>query len=359
MALEFIDSCQHMGDTVFGVSTCLDVSFKWTVGAASYTNAANGAPVRRSGDSCLSIGASGIASKTLQYESSRTVGCAGYFSASGGPGSNIITFLSGGQTIVQLRIEADGTISLYTGASGRAWNSGSTYVLTFDVYHYFELTCSLSGASPITFNAEVMIDGNNISGPLSGSTGVNASALICGAATMNQFSLSPGYYQDIYCLNANSSDINGRSTSLTSFLGDVEIDAIFPDADSGPNNFSVGAGSGTPNWGIVNLDPPTGDNSYLYDSSTGAQENYNMTPLSGFVGVILGAQLCIYAKKDAEGSRAFEALLNTASIKNLYGTNQYLYDYYDYFLYPLDTLLGTSWTESNFNSAAFGLEITV
>ena len=90
-----------------------------------------------------------------------------------------------------------------------------------------------------------------------------------------------------------------------------------------------------------------------------------MTPITGLTGSLLGAQLCIRVKKDAEGTRAIRAQLNGTDLSNWTGVgltpieDQSLYDYYDYFLFPLDSMAGTPWTESNFNSSSFGVKVSV
>jgi hypothetical protein len=90
-----------------------------------------------------------------------------------------------------------------------------------------------------------------------------------------------------------------------------------------------------------------------------------MTPISGITGTLLCAQLVIYCKKNAEGSRAIRGQLNGVDLANWTGIgltpvyDQYLYDYYDCFLFPLDSLLGTPWTEANFNAAAFGVKLSI
>ena len=368
MALEFIDSCGMMGAYSSDSAQAPTTYRKYTLGQNCYGGAAQSFQIRRSGSFSLRL-EGGSAYKTLQYKDTRIVGCACYIPNHGSTGSRggIIGFSSGGTALATLYLEPDNSLTILSEPNGVVvFNSGSVpYYLTIGQYHYFEISCALSGATPITGTFTLKIDGNTIASAVSNSLGINASSLLSGAATMNEFGLilnslaTPTYYQDIYVLNSDTTDINGHTTTLDTFLGDVEIDAIFPDADASPNDFTQGAGGFTYNYQFVAGNPATDDSSYLYDDTVTDGEDYNMTPITGFTGTLLGAQLCVYARKDAEGSRAFEALLNATPIANLFGTNQYLYDWYDYFLYPLDSDNGSAWTPALFNAADFGVEITV
>lgn len=364
MALELLDSSSHSG--AFGAG--IPVTRKWTQAfAASYANASGGspAPVRRPGQTVIAL--VGDISKTLTYQSERFIGVAYYMPDSADAGSMIV-FGTGGQQLVQLQMEADRSLSLSVSPSNtRIWNSGSSGLfITTGVYHYYEMSVTLSGATPISVTVSVNVDNSPWAVAVTGATGVNASSTLSGATAMNQVSLGvptgnvTAFVCDIVVMNTSTTDVNGNTTTLTGFLGDVEVIPTFPVADVSVawSPFPTGTPAGS-TWTLIDENPPDDDTTYI-DSDTVSQEaTYNFTPLAGFTGTILGAQLLLYAKKDAEGARSITGVCAGTSLKNTYGqTQSQLNDYYDYYVFPLDTDLGTPWTESVFNAEAFGIDLT-
>ena len=92
--------------------------------------------------------------------------------------------------------------------------------------------------------------------------------------------------------------------------------------------------------------------------TVGQAETFKFQQLISFTGIIFGAQLLLYAKKDAEGARSIAGLVGGSVVNNLYGNQSYLYDYYDYFIYPLDSDNGTAWTPAVYNAENFGAQLS-
>ena len=370
MALEFMDSCSHMGSgNIF--PPAIPADNKWTsmypLGCFYETS-----PVRRTNPAfsatalCLGLNSSN-AWKTLTYQSSRYMSAAYYISsAHGGAQRSMFQMLSGGQLLADVSFEIDGTISIYANNT-RIWNS-ATYVWTLDTYHYAEFYVILSGSTNIGITATLKIDGVTLVTAATGNTGINNNNLInAGSTTMNQIGFSGGagcYIMDVLVMNSSTTDVNGFTTTLNGFQGDVAIMTLIPDADvtTSWSKFPSGAAN---QYSLVANNPPKDDVDYIYDNTVNDVSAFNMTPITGLTGSLLGAQLCIRVKKDAEGTRAIRAQLNGTDLSNWTGVgltpieDQSLYDYYDYFLFPLDSMAGTSWTESNFNSSSFGVKVSV
>lgn len=347
MGLEFIDSFAHSGEG----NSALSVTAKWTNGlsAGSY----NTLHVRASGHAISLVGE---IHKTLKdYKSFRCAGVAYYYPGSSTRGTPLM-FLSGGLQIVTLIIEADNTLSVYSGRL--IFNS--TYIVTADTFHYFEMSVQLSGSSPLTVDAIVHVDGHEIINT-SGASSFVASQLLVQSALMNGIGLGGAlgggniaWACDFYCLNNDGTDILGFPTTNINFLGDVGIYALMPVQDVTVTWQPFG-GSGTNSFSCVNEIPPDDDTSYVFTDTVGQKETFLFQPILGFTGTIFGAQLLIYAKKDAEGSRAFQPVIGG----NPFDVDTYLGDYYDYFIWPLDTNAGAVWTPANFNTQDFGAELTV
>lgn len=355
MALDFIDSCAHIG---VGAGQ-IPLSRKWTaVSEAAIVTS----PSRKSGFAIAIV--AGI-SKTLSYQSQRTAGCA-YYMPSSSAAALIMGFGSGGPNIAYLRIEADFTVSIYSGGNNVViWNSGSVHkVITADTFHYYELKVILGGGAPITVTATLYVDGNLWALSQTGNTAYNANQLLINAAEMNQFFLGPasgggntGYACDIYVLNNQTVDLNGNTATCTTFLGDVSILALVPIADIN-TNWGTFPGGAPHSYALVDEIPPDDDTTYVFTPTLNEIEAFQFQQLVGFIGSIFGAQLLLYCKKDDEGSRTIEGIVGGTSQNNNYGLQQYLYDYYDYFIFPLDSDNGVTWTPAVYNAENFGAKLS-
>lgn len=348
MAMDFIDSCAHSGSG----GSQIPLSRKWTSYASANYSTTH---VRTSG---TSIALQGGIGKTLAYKNERWFGLACYISN----GQSIPFFMqfgSGGAVLVYITIELDSTISIKVGPGNTSiWNS-APLVVTTDVFHYFEFHVLLGGGTPITVSCDLHVDGQTWASTITGNTGYNSSNLIIDGAYMNQITVGGAsgsgqtiYLCDIYCLNSDTTDINGHTTSLDTFLGDVDIDTILPVAD---NTTNWTPSSGSVHYVLVDEVPPDDDTTYISSDTPTNLDDFEFEQIVGFSGTILGAQLLVYAKKDAEGTRTIEGTVGGTAQVNNNGTEQYLYDYYDYFIFPLDSDNGTPWTVTNFNAERFGV----
>lgn len=369
MALEFMDGCSHLGTGNVPYYT----DGKWTSSGplGSYylppTGVSSG-PVRRTNPAfalpaCCFYLNSSFPTKTLLYESSRYMAAAYYLAASNPQVGQFFRMLSGGQTIAWISVEPDQTVSIYAQGNPTPLFNSAPYTYGLNAYHYVEFFVSLSGGAPITVTASLKIDGHTFATNVTGNTNVTASSLLCGSAQMNQIGVAGGiaYVMDVIVMNSSATDANGHPTTLNAFQGDVAIMDLVPNAD-------VTAGwtlVGSTQYGTLANNPPQDDVEYIYSDTVGQVSSVKMTPIAGVMGTIIGAQLCIRCKKDAEGSRAIRGQLNGTDLNNWTGIgstpilDQYLYDYYNWFLFPLDSDNGTPWTEALFNAAAFGVKVSI
>lgn len=373
MALEFMDGCSHLGKGS-SFPPAISPDRKWTSTSplgVIYVNPSSSptGPVRRTNPAfaapaCAMLLNSSFPTKTLTYRSSRYMGAAYYLSSGNPQIAQFFRMLSGGVPLAWLTVEADQTVSIYAAGNAVPIFNSAPFTFTLDAYHYVEFFVSLAGGTPITITASLTIDGNVLASGVTGSSTQNASGLLIGSAEMNQAGFSGGvaYIMDVIVMNAATTDVNGNSTPLHAFQGDVAIMDLVPDADVDANWTLVGGP--TQFQTLANI-PPQDDVEYIKSNTVAQVSSVNMTPISGLTGTIVGAQLCVYCKKDGEGSRAIRAQLNNTDLANWTGVgttpvhDQYLYDYYDDFLFPLDTDLGTAWTPTNFNAAVFGVEVNI
>lgn len=349
--MDFIDSCAHSGSG----GSQIPLSRKWT----SYASATYSTTQTRT--SGVSIALQGGISKTLSYVNERWFGLACYIS-NGQAIPVFMAFGSGGAVLIYLTLELDSTISIRDGLThSLIWNSTSL-VITPDTFHYFEFHVLLGGSTPLTVSCDLHVDGQTWASSVTSNLGYNASNLIIDAAEMNQIQVSGAsgsgqtiYLCDIYVVNAATTDLNGNTSTLTGFLGDVDIDALIPIAD---HTVQWTPSAGSTHYMLVDEIPPDDDTTYVSSNTTNQVDDFEFQQITGFSGNLLGAQLCIYAKKDAEGSRTIEGTVGGTAQNNNNGLEQYLYDYYDYFIFPLDSDNGTPWTVTNFNAERFGVKLS-
>jgi hypothetical protein len=264
-----------------------------------------------------------------------------------------------GVPIAQLLVNTDGTVSLL-GGTVVVGNSGLA-VADKGSWHYYELDVTLSGGTgTITVAGTIRVDGFQF-GTFTGPSNVVGSNLIDNNSTANMVGIITNgtlSFMDYYCLDEQGTDFNGNATTNTAFLGDVEIDAIFPATDVTTNWGTVG-GDGTHAYTCVNENPADDDTSYVFTSNTATtSEGFKYQPISGFTGTILGAQYLVCARKDTEGIRGIDSTVGASNPYTIEFQNghTYLSDFYVYYIAPLDTDNGVAWTTGNLSTETFGFQ---
>lgn len=356
MALRFIDSVQHYGTTIPGV-----LQRKWTNVSGVGVQLTGG---RRANGPCLNgVGGGNGIWKTLTHQSRYVIGAAiQNFNA-----GSLLGFANNQTIVAFLQPNNDNTLSVKGGTNGAILGSSTLAVSNISEWHYYEIDCTFGEAGTnVTCTATVWVD-SSIFISTSGTLALPYAQLIDGSATVNQVGVYPNggntpggvLAQDFYCVDATNTDANGYSTTNTAHLGDVEIDALFPDADVTTNWGSFG-GDGTHAYTCVDDTPgPDDDTSYVYTTATGSSEAFNYQPISTFTGTIIGAQYLVCVKKTAEGERVIELTVGGNPVKTIeyQGTSNYLSDYYTYFIASLDTDNGVAWTPTVFDAEVFGITL--
>ena len=341
MALRFIDSMAHYN--------AIQSPRKWSFAAGTWQSSGG----RRNAPT---ISGPGQFTKTLTHQNRYIQGAAVLYASRG----RSLALLNNGAVIMQLNMNLDNTLSILGGSV--VVGHSSLAVADPGSWHYYEVDTTLgaNGGGTVTLTASVRVDGLSF-GLFTGASNVLITNLIDGAATVNQvgFVLDTNSVMDYYCVDTATTDINGNATTNTGFLGDVEIDAVFPDQDITTQWGSTG-GDGTHAFTCVNENPPADDDtSYVSTTNTATNntERFKYTPISGFTGTILGAQYLACARKDAEGVKivALTVGSSTVSTVEFIGTANYLSDFYVYYTAPLDSDNGVAWTTANFNAETFGV----
>lgn len=348
MALRFIDSMAHYDNVD-------QMRRKWTIANIQSWQGSGG---RRNSAYVQFNGNQGM-TKTVTHSNNFTQGVAAIMQPGAGElGGTILAIGNNQHVVMALRMNADATMSITVDGT----QVGLTTLAVPDPtsWHYYEMAANVGVASGFVTGTGVFNVDGHLMGSFSGASGLATSGLLSNNATVNVIGVPNSAamgVMDYYCLDTSTTDINGiaGSTNIT-FLGDVEIDALFPDADVTTNWGTVG-GDGTHAYSAVNENPPDDDTSYILTTATGSKESFNYQPITGFTGDILGAQYLVCARKDQEGPRVITLPVGTSlatSIEFLDEKN-FLSDYYVYYICPLDTDFGTAWSTSVYNAEVFGI----
>ena len=137
------------------------------------------------------------------------------------------------------------------------------------------------------------------------------------------------------------------------FLGDIVVRTVYPDADGTYTQWTPD--TGTSHYTRVNEHPIDGDASYVYDSTTGHKDSYDMQPLPGVT--VYGVQLNLGARKGDAGLRQIAPLIRQSATDYVGATStlSLAYLFYSWILDQDPT--GSDWTATTVNGDEFGQEV--
>jgi hypothetical protein len=220
------------------------------------------------------------------------------------------------------------------------------------LWNYFEIrvlagTNNSNGQIELRMNGESIINETGVDTFFSGQIG-------CTGAVLNGTDHYDPLYDDIYVIDTTGSVNN-------TWLGDVKVEALFPNGAGNSTQFSVtGAAS---NYQAVDDNPVDDDTSYVSSSTLNQKDTYAYENLSTITQSIKGVIVHTLAKKDSTGTRAITALIRSGTTD--YSQDEYFLAYGDTDEYgfrssvtDVDPDTSVAWTVSGVNSAQFGFEVT-
>lgn len=349
MGMEYIDSFDHYSATS-------DIFRKWTsVGFGTSID-----PAGRNGQGLFVT--NGGVNKSTQHGGHKFLGAAFNFRATGGQfGSGVIMqFNHGGSTLMSVNVENDGTVTLHCNKSGNpVFASSDPFSLHQGNWYYIEAECQVAavddgtGTQVIEVFGSVRIDGTERIPLHSAQTVIPVTTLLLQSATVNNFgfqgSSTGATIDDLYIIN----DVGPNNT----FLGDIQLGVIFPRADV-TTQWAPSTG-GSDLYKMVNELFPDGDTTYIFDNNPGDKAIFQWEEIDAFTGTFTGVQFSVLARKDNEGSRAFQLIIGVGGADG-HSTDFYADDSYVYCILPMDqNPAGGNWTVANFNAQVFGVKETV
>ena len=348
MALIFADSFQHLATA--------DLLTKYTskVGAPVISAAAG----RRGTGGLLCPDNNYVAtslSKTLP--SSQATLCLGFSfkpsSVSYNATKSIASFTDSATPQCSLVMNADGTLSVTRGTGAATVLGTTTYTMSAGTTYYIEWKVTFHDT---TGTAEIRVNGASVLSLTSidtkGTANASANGFMIGmdggATNYQTFT-----YSDLYVTDTIGS-------ANTTFLGDVRVDAYFPNGNGNQSDFVGSDSNSTDNYLLVDDATPNSDTDYVESSTATAIDSYAITNMSYTPSVIYGVQTNITAKKDDAGARSIARLIRQGGT-NYVGSDAAIATSYAVYsqIDEVDPNTSSAWSKAGVDTAEFGVKVTV
>lgn len=217
---------------------------------------------------------------------------------------------------------------------------------THGVWTYYEIRAKVNGAS-----SEIEMQRNG--GPDVPTTVVNLGTTPIMGIEFGTHALNSERYffvDDVYCL-----DTTGPAPNNT-FLGDVRIETLYPNAPGGHADWARSAG--TINWALVNEHPPDDDTTYVTSNTPADKDSYNFTDLTA-TGVVYGVQTNLIARKTTSGFKQIRTIVREAGV-DYPGSPKTMAAAYNWYGHIFETdPAGGQWNTAKVDAAEFGVEVIV
>lgn len=248
---------------------------------------------------------------------------------------------------LHVRVSAGGSniFSCGVNASGKLIVGGLTGMTTIStgVWYYLEVKAVIAGAAG-SLTAQL----NGVTEIVTTTTNIGSTAAGC-ISLFSSGSSVVTTLDDIYVLDGSIAPNN-------SFLGDVRVETIRPNADGAHTQWTPD--TGTAHYSRVNETTPDGDTSYVYDLNIGDRDSYTFDDLVDLSGTIFGIQTNLYARKDNTALRQICAVARPVTTDRD-GATVTLASSYQFFSEIRETNpdTGVAWTIGDINSSEFGVKV--
>lgn len=280
-------------------------------------------------------------------------GCAWKRSGAWG-GNAVMGFYDSANLQCDLRIN-DGSGEIYVTRNGTTLGSPVSFIPGLNIWYYLELLVTFHNSTGVII---ARVDGAEVINLTSQDTQQTANATANGIRIGSHTDNAPaGQIDDLYVCDNTDSGVSGVPND--DFLGDIRVEAIFPNGNGNSSALLGSDGNSTDNYLLVDETAPDEDTTYVQGSSVGDKDTYAMSALTPTAGTVYGVQMLPYARKTDAGSRSI------CSVTRLSGTeedsaNKTLSTSYAYLPDIREgTPAAAAWTISDVNSMEAGVKVTV
>lgn len=337
MALLFCDGYDHY-------ATAQVVSGqKWD----AVSNATISATYARSGGQGARV-TNGYLNKNVPTASTYIIGTAIKGASYGSANSPVLSFQDG--TTVQVSINVNPAGSITVNRNGTLLAT-ATPTLPAGQYRYLEAKAFID---PTVGTVTVRLDGVVIIS-FTGNTRTTSLSQI-NNVTLGSVSLNTEFwYDDTYVCDTTTPNSVGNNNS--DFLGDVKVNAIYPNAAGAFTQYTRGGTNTGNDYSQVNeVTPPDEDTTYIVDSTVNDRDSFKFPSLT-VVGAIFGAVVWSRARKDDASVRTLANVARSGAVDTV-GTSYNLAAAYQYYgtVFELDPATNALWTPAGINLAEFGVK---
>ena len=271
-------------------------------------------------------------------------GCA--FKLTGSKAWDILLFKDGGTN--QIGVFLDASFQLIV-KRGTTILSSTGYNLIPDTWYYLEFKAIINQSPNGSW--ELRINGVEIDSQ----TGIDTQQTGASYATNVEyrffgFGAGEMWIDDIYIFDISGSFCND-------FVGDVHVDASFPDADGYLTEW-IPEPTGGGNYTKVDDTVPDDDTTFVVTSGLGNIDSYEFGALTTLSGSVYGVQVNTWGRKDDIGDRQVNATVRPSVTTFSGGTPVALGSTYAYqtFEFEVNPETNDYWTIAQINATEFGIK---
>lgn len=245
-------------------------------------------------------------------------------------------------TLCWVRLNTNGTISVYRGTTLLGTSSAA---LSQNVYHFIECKIVLHAS---TGTVTLRIDGATVLSLTGQNTGGTSwDEVRIGGTTSFTTTATEWDIDDFYLADGSGSD------GWADLMGDLRIDATFPNAAGSLSDFTRSTGSDQ--WATIDEASANGDTDYNSSGSIGDIDTLNFpnAPASG--APIRGIQLVVQARKEDAGAAGHKADVKISGV-DYQGTERSPAETYSFLreCWGKNPANSSAWTDTVYNAAEFG-----
>lgn len=332
--LRFIDGFKHYGTA--------DMAKKWShIDGITIYNA--GAPT--GGGHAVFTGIQNAMWKSFDAQRVWIVGVRHRWS---GLDDSLHRIMYGSSLQIGLHVRSGGYLTVLRSTSNTEIARSAEPLLIEDAWKYIEMKVYISSTSG---TVDVRVDGQDVINL----SGINTNPLGITDQTATTTGFGTGWVDadgqgltDYYVCD-------GQGSLNNDFLGDVEVQTLYPNAAGNNSQWTPLSGDN-----YTNVDESVSDNdtSYVYASSAGTIDTYEYDSMTAVSGVVHGIQHNIWARKAMSGSVSV-APVTRPNATDYTGESQTVASTYADLMVIEETNpdTGLTWTISEVNAAQFGQKV--
>jgi hypothetical protein len=341
MALRHVDSFDHYA------TAQINRKYTSSEGVTPTISAGNG----RRGTASLRLNSANVVNVTKGFDSQATwiVGFAFRIAIYSGSGTAaIMAVLDGASIQTDVRLNIDGSLSVTRNAT--VLSSTAAGIISAASTHFIELKVTIGNAG----SYELRVNGATVT------SGSGVDTQNTANATGNVIRLGSGTSSTVWT-NADYDDLyicDGTGATNNDFLGDVRVDAFFPNGNGNSSQLLGSDGNSTDNYLLVDETSPNDDTDYVQSATATEKDTYAFSDMAHSPPAIYGLQINMQANKTDAAFRSIQSVIRSGGSDNDGTAKPMASSYLNYTqISETDPATAAAWTQTNFNAAEFGVKV--